>query len=151
MNSDPVVFALANPMPEIWPKDAKEAGAKIVATGRSDFPNQINNSLVFPSLFRGVLDARAKGVNFDVMVTASEEIARFVENPFEDMIIPKMDQYDLYPRVAAAVAYKTSQLGLARRNNSQEWFYNNAKNIIEFNRKIYGEILGKGLIERMDE
>ncbi|MFG1519134.1 MAG: NADP-dependent malic enzyme [Thermoplasmataceae archaeon] len=151
MNSDPVVFVLANPSPEIWPKDAKEAGAKIVATGRSDFPNQINNSLVFPSLFRGVLDARAKGVNFDVMVTASEEIARFVENPVEDMIIPRMDQYDLYPRVAAAVAYKTSQLGLARRNNSQEWFYNNAKNIIESNRKIYGEILGNGLIERMDE
>ncbi|MGC8505833.1 MAG: NAD(P)-dependent malic enzyme [Thermoplasmata archaeon] len=151
MNSDPIVFALANPSPEIWPDDAKAAGARIVATGRSDFPNQINNSLVFPSLFRGVLDARAKGVNFDVMVTASEEIADFVENPVEEMIIPRMDQYDLYPRVAAAVAYKTSQLGLARRNNSKEWFYNNAKEIIDFNRKIYGEILGKGLIERMDE
>ncbi|MCL4326930.1 MAG: NADP-dependent malic enzyme [Candidatus Thermoplasmatota archaeon] len=151
MNSDPIVFALANPSPEIWPGDAKAAGARIVATGRSDFPNQINNSLVFPSLFRGVLDARAKGVNFDVMVTASEEIANFVENPVEEMIIPRMDQYDLYPRVAAAVAYKTSQLGLARRNNSKEWFYNNAKEIIDFNRKIYGEILGNGLIERMDE
>ena len=151
MNSDPIVFALANPSPEIWPDDAKAVGARIVATGRSDFPNQINNSLVFPSLFRGVLDARAKGVNFDVMVTASEEIANFVENPVEEMIIPRMDQYDLYPRVAAAVAYKTSQLGLARRNNSKEWFYNNAKEIIDFNRKIYGEILGNGLIERMDE
>ncbi len=151
MNSDPIVFALANPSPEIWPGDAKAAGARIVATGRSDFPNQINNSLVFPSLFRGVLDARAKGVNFDVMVTASEEIANFVENPVEEMIIPRMDQYDLYPRVAAAVAYKTSQLGLARRNNSKEWFYDNAKEIIDFNRKIYGEILGNGLIERMDE
>lgn len=151
MNSDPIVFALANPSPEIWPGDAKAAGARIVATGRSDFPNQINNSLVFPSLFRGVLDARAKGVNFDVMVTASEEIANFVENPVEEMIIPRMDQYDLYPRVAAAVAYKTTQLGLARRNNSKEWFYNNAKEIIDFNRKIYGEILGNGLIERMDE
>ena len=92
MNTDAIVFALANPNPEIWPDDAIASGAKIVATGRSDFNNQVNNSLVFPGVFRGILDARSKGVNFDVMVSASKEIANFVKDPSPDKIVPSMDE-----------------------------------------------------------
>ena len=150
MNDDGIVFALANPVPEIWPKDAKDAGAKVVATGRSDFPNQINNSLVFPSLFRGVLDARAKGVNFEVMIAASEEIARFIEEPEPDRIVPTMDQWEMYPTVAATVAYKTVELGLARRQHSREWFLENATEIIDANRRIYSSLLKTGLIKKME-
>jgi malate dehydrogenase (oxaloacetate-decarboxylating) len=150
MNDDAIVFALANPTPEIWPHDAKDAGAMVVATGRSDFPNQINNSLIFPSLFRGVLDARAKGVNFDVMIAASEEIANFVSDPQPDKIVPTMDEWEMYPEVAATVAYKTAELGLARQRKSREWFRNNAQEIIENNRRLYQSILKEGFIKKME-
>lgn len=147
MNDDAIVFALANPVPEIWPDAAKEAGAKIVATGRSDYPNQINNSLVFPGVFRGVLDARAKGVNFQVMVAASQEIANFVEEPDSNSIVPTMEDWELYPRVASAVAYKTVEMGLARKSGSKEKFFNVASEIIEENRTIYMKLLDGKLIK----
>lgn len=149
MNSDPIVFALANPIPEIWPQEAKEAGAKIVATGRSDFPNQINNSLIFPGVFRGVLDARAKGVNFDVMVAASYEIADFVEEPSEEKIVPSMEEWELYPRLASAVARKTVELNLARKSNSKEGFYKVAREIIESNRKMYLRMMDEKFIKSL--
>ncbi|WP_297216861.1 NADP-dependent malic enzyme [Thermoplasma sp.] len=149
MNKDAVVFVLANPIPEMWPEEAKENGARIVATGRSDFSNQINNSLVFPGVFRGVLDARAKGVNFDVMVAASYEIANFVEEPSEEKIVPTMEEWELYPRLASAVASKTVELGLARKNDSKEGFYRRAREIIEGNRNIYSKLMDLGLIKRM--
>ncbi|MEM4962369.1 MAG: NADP-dependent malic enzyme, partial [Acidilobaceae archaeon] len=79
MNKDPIVFAIANPVPEIWPWEAREAGAKIVATGRSDFPNQVNNSLVFPAMFRGLLDVKAKAVVDETLIAAAEELARYAE------------------------------------------------------------------------
>jgi malate dehydrogenase (oxaloacetate-decarboxylating) len=146
MNNDGIVFALANPIPEIWPEEAKKAGAKIVATGRGDFPNQVNNSLVFPGVFRGVLDARAKGVNFDIMVTASYEIANFVKNPDEDHIVPTMDDWELYPSVASAVASKTVEMGLARKTNSREGFYKTAQELIEFNRNMFLKLMDEKLI-----
>ncbi|WP_010917026.1 NAD(P)-dependent malic enzyme [Thermoplasma volcanium] len=149
MNNDPIVFVLANPIPEMWPEEAKENGAKIVATGRSDFPNQINNSLVFPGVFRGVLDARAKGVNFDVMVAASYEIANFVEEPTAEKIVPTMEEWELYPRLASAVATKTVELGLARKIDSKEGFYKRARDIIENNRNIYRKMMDLGLIRMM--
>lgn len=101
-----VVFALANPTPEIWPNEAKQAGAAIVATGRSDFPNQVNNSLLFPSVFRGVLDVRARTITDTMVIEASMEIARFAEKQGlnENYIIPKMMDWELYPTVAERVA-----------------------------------------------
>ncbi|MEM0159089.1 MAG: NADP-dependent malic enzyme [Thermoplasmataceae archaeon] len=149
MNRDPVVFALANPVPEIWPEEAKDAGAAIVATGRGDFPNQINNSLVFPGVFRGVLDARSRGVNFEVMVAASYEIADFISEPSADKIVPTMEEWELYPRVASAVAYKTSDLGLARRKNSKEGFYKAARELIENNRNVYLHLMKEKFIKEL--
>ena len=149
MNNDGIVFALANPIPEIWPEEAKKAGAKIVATGRGDFPNQVNNSLVFPGVFRGVLDARAKGVNFDIMVAASYEIANFVKNPDEDNIVPTMDDWELYPSVASAVASKTVEMGLARKTNSREGFYKTAQELIEFNRNMFLKLMDEKLIREL--
>ncbi len=149
MNKDSIIFALANPVPEIWPEEARVAGARIVATGRGDFPNQVNNSLVFPGVFRGVLDARAKGVNFKIMVAASYEIADFVKNPDEEHIVPTMDDWELYPSVAAAVASKTVEMGLARKSNSREGFYRNAKELIEFNRNVYLKMMNEKMIREL--
>jgi malate dehydrogenase (oxaloacetate-decarboxylating) len=151
MNSDPIIFALANPVPEIWPNVAKEAGAKVIATGRGDFPNQINNSLIFPGVFRGVLDARSRGVNFKIMVKASYEIANFVKDPTEDKIVPTMENWELYPQVASAVARATVEEGLARRNNSTEGFYKIAREIIEENRKAYRKLLDGNIIKKLPE
>lgn len=149
MNSDSVIFALANPDPEIWPEKAKEAGAKVVATGRSDFPNQLNNSLVFPAIFRGVLDSRSKGVNFNIMVKASEAIADFIEDPAPDRIVPTMGDEDMFPRVAAEVAYQSVQEGLARVSNSREGFYREAKEIIDETRKSYSALVEKGYVKKV--
>ncbi len=90
MNEKPLVFAMANPIPEIMPQDAYEAGAAVVATGRSDFPNQLNNVLVFPGIFRGSLDAEAKDINDDMKIMAARTIANCVEKPTKDKIIPSV-------------------------------------------------------------
>ncbi len=100
MNKDSVIFAMANPDPEILPEDAMQAGARIVATGRSDYPNQVNNVLGFPGIFRGLLDKNLKKVTTDTKLNAAKAIASLVENPTEDLIIP--DPFD--KRVAKAVA-----------------------------------------------
>jgi malate dehydrogenase (oxaloacetate-decarboxylating) len=105
MAKDPIVFAEANPIPEIWPWEAKEAGAKIVATGRSDFPNQTNNSLGFPGIFRGALDIRATKITDEMCIEAAKELAKVAEDHglSEDYIIPNMDQWEVFPREAVAV------------------------------------------------
>ena len=122
MADNAIVFALANPVPEILPRDAKRAGAKIVATGRSDFPNQVNNSLGFPAIFRGLLDVRAKGIDTGMMIAAAHEISRFAEEQGlrEDHIIPAMMDSALYPRVAAAIGKAAVDAGLARVKLSYE-------------------------------
>jgi len=114
MNDDSIVFALANPTPEIWPWDAKEAGARIVATGRSDFPNQINNSLVFPAVFRGALDVRAKSITDEMCLAAAYELAKIAEENgiYEEYIVPKMDDWEIYPREAVAVGLKAMEQGI---------------------------------------
>ncbi|MHB1439662.1 MAG: NAD(P)-dependent malic enzyme [Cuniculiplasma sp.] len=151
MNKDPAIFALANPLPEIWPDDAKRAGAKIVATGRSDFPNQINNSLVFPGIFRGVLDARSRGVNFRIMVKAAYEIADYVKNPESDHIVPTMGDWGLYPRVASSVARATVEENLARKNNSKEGFYKIASEIIKTNRENFEKLMELKIVKELPE
>lgn len=143
MNNDSIVFALANPLPEIWPDDAKESGAKIVATGRSDFPNQINNSMVFPGVFRGVLDARSKGVNFGIMVAASYGIADYVKDMSYDHIVPSMSDLDLFPEVASIVARKTVESNLARKIDTKAGFYRTATEIISSNRNVYNKLFDK--------
>jgi len=149
MNKDPIVFALANPTPEIWPWEAKEAGAKIVATGRSDLPNQVNNSLVFPAVFRGLLDVRARTVVDQMLIAAAEELAKFVESRMsEEYILPKMTEWEVYPREAAAVAAKASELGLARRPLSYREELNIAQEIIGKSVKALEVLMESGLIPK---
>jgi malate dehydrogenase (oxaloacetate-decarboxylating) len=138
MNKESIVFCLANPVPEIWPYEAKEAGAKIIATGRSDFPNQINNSLIFPALFRGVLDSRAKSIVDEMVIAASESLAEYAEEKGinENYIIPKMDEIEAFYEEAAAVASKAVELGIARVKKSKEEFREIAKEKIMRARKI---------------
>uniref|UniRef100_A0A7J2TGY4 NADP-dependent malic enzyme n=1 Tax=Archaeoglobus fulgidus TaxID=2234 RepID=A0A7J2TGY4_ARCFL len=131
MAEDPIVFALANPIPEIYPHEAKEAGAKIVGTGRSDFPNQINNSLVFPAVFRGVLSVRAKKITEDMCIAAAHALARFAENRLsEDYIIPKMTEIHVFPEVATAVGLKAIELGYARIKIGRNELYDSISRMI---------------------
>jgi malate dehydrogenase (oxaloacetate-decarboxylating) len=133
MATDPIVFACANPIPEIWPWEAEEAGAKIVATGRSDFPNQVNNSLGFPGIFRGVLDVRATTVTDDMCVAAAEALAKFAEHRgiTENDITPRMDEWEVYPHVALACAEKSIDQGLARIKPSKKDLYEKAVHMIK--------------------
>jgi len=144
-----IVFALANPVPEIWPEEAKRNGAEIVATGRSDFPNQINNSMVFPGVFRGALDSRTRKINEKMIVHASLELAKFAEENGinENYIIPKMTEWEVFPRVAAAIASKAVEEGLARKKQTKEEFYIRAKEIIGKNREIIEKLMNLGYIE----
>ncbi len=103
MAKDPVIFAMANPMPEIMPTEAKLAGAAVVATGRSDFPNQINNALAFPGIFRGALDNRVNRISIQHKVSAAEAIANLVENPTADNIIPSILDTRLVPAIAKVI------------------------------------------------
>ena len=116
MNKDAVVFACANPTPEIFPDDAKAGGAKVVSTGRSDFPNQINNVLAFPGLFRGAFDVRAKEINDEMKLAASEALANLItdEELSPEYIIPKAFDKRVGPAVAKAVAEAAKRTGVAR-------------------------------------
>ncbi len=127
-----VVFACANPIPEIWPWDAKQGGAKIIATGRSDFPNQVNNSLGFPAIFRGVLDVKAKTVTDDMCIAAATELALFAEERgiSEKNILPTMDEWEVYPREAVACAIKSIEQGVARIKPSKQELQEKATTII---------------------
>lgn len=117
MAHDAIVFACANPVPEIWPWEAQEAGARIVATGRSDFPNQVNNSLCFPGIFRGVLDVAARTITDEMCIAVAEELARCAEEQglSEDHILPRMDDPEVVPREAVAVGLKAITQGVARK------------------------------------
>ena len=116
MNKDAFVFACANPTPEIFPDDAKAGGAKVVSTGRSDFPNQINNVLAFPGIFRGAFDVRAKEINDEMKLAASEALANLItdEELSPEYIIPKAFDKRVGPAVAKAVAEAAKRTGVAR-------------------------------------
>ncbi|MYL62789.1 NAD-dependent malic enzyme [Bacillus hwajinpoensis] len=122
MNEDPTIFAMANPNPEIMPDDAREAGAKVIGTGRSDFPNQINNVLAFPGIFRGALDVRATHINEDMKVAAVQAIAELVaeEDLNADYVIPAPFDPRVAPAVAASVAKAAMETGVARINVDPE-------------------------------
>ena len=133
MADDAIVFASANPIPEIWPWEAKEAGARIVATGRSDFPNQVNNSLGFPGIFRGALDIRATHITDEMCIEAARELAKVAEDNgiHEDYIIPNMDEWELFPREAVAVGTKGIEQGVARIEAPAEERFKLAEMIIK--------------------
>ncbi len=116
MNDDAIIFAMANPTPEIFPDVAKKAGAKVVGTGRSDFANQINNVLAFPGIFRGALDARAKDINNDMNIAAAYAIANSIDESElnEEFIIPNALNKDVADAVAKAVKQAAIDAGLAR-------------------------------------
>ena len=116
MNKDAIIFACANPTPEIFPEEAKAAGAAIVATGRSDFPNQINNVLAFPGIFRGTFDVRAKDINEEMKVAAAEALANIISEDelSADYIIPEAFDKRVGPAVAKAVAQAARDSGVAR-------------------------------------
>lgn len=118
MNNDPIIFAMANPVPEIMPEDAKEAGAKVIGTGRSDFPNQVNNVLAFPGIFRGALDVRATNINEDMKVAAVYAIAELIpeEELKDDYVIPAPFDPRVAPAVASSVAKTAMETGVARTN-----------------------------------
>lgn len=116
MNKDAIIFAMANPTPEIFPEDAKKAGARVIGTGRSDFPNQINNVLAFPGIFRGALDVRAKDINEEMKIAAAYAIADSIsqEELTEDYIIPKAFDMKVQKAVAKAVSAAAVNSGVAR-------------------------------------
>ncbi|ADQ13669.1 NAD(P)-dependent malic enzyme [Halanaerobium hydrogeniformans] len=133
MADDPIIFAMANPEPEIWPEDALKAGAKIVGTGRSDYPNQVNNVLAFPGLFRGALDVRAKEINEEMKKAAAYALANLIdENELApDYVIPKPFDPRVGPHVAAAVAQAAVKTGVARIEIDYEAELEKAKNIMK--------------------
>jgi malate dehydrogenase (oxaloacetate-decarboxylating) len=136
MSEDPVVFACANPVPEIWPWEAKEGGAKIVATGRSDFPNQVNNSLGFPGIFRGTLDVRARTITDEMCFAASQALADQIDQLDAEHILPTMDDWEVFPREAAAVGMKAQEQGIAQIYASYEDLHNNALTMIKRSRDL---------------
>jgi malate dehydrogenase (oxaloacetate-decarboxylating) len=138
MATDSIVFAIANPQPEIWPWDAKEAGAKVIATGRSDFPNQVNNSLGFPGIFRGVLDVRAKKITDTMCIAAAGELALVAEEEGinEEYILPTMEVAEVYWREAATVGMMAQQESVAMRKISKNELIEEAKAIILRSREM---------------
>ncbi|WP_422445129.1 NAD(P)-dependent malic enzyme [Thermoanaerobacterium sp. DL9XJH110] len=134
MKKDPIIFAMANPVPEIDPKEAKEAGARVVGTGRSDYPNQINNVLAFPGVFRGALDVRATEINEDMKLAAAYALADLIPEGElnEDYIIPKPFDPRVAPAVAKAVAKAAMESGVARLKADPEEI---AKNTMELVKK----------------
>ncbi len=152
MAKDAIVFACANPIPEIWPWEARAAGAAVVATGRSDFPNQVNNSLGFPGIFRGTLDVRARTITDEMCLAAAHALADMAAekslNP--DYILPNMDEWDVFPREAAAVAVKAVEQGLARVKTTFEDEYHRAAAIIKNARDMTQLLMDEGLIDTTD-
>ena len=150
MGHHAIVFACANPIPEIWPWEAKEAGASIVATGRSDFPNQVNNSIGFPAIFRGALDVMARTITDEMCIAASFELARYAEeNGLSAVhILPSMDEWAVFPRVAVAVGRKAIEQDVARLALGEEELFATAEAKIRRAREEVSILMEKGIIER---
>jgi malate dehydrogenase (oxaloacetate-decarboxylating) len=149
MSDHAVVFACANPIPEIWPWEAEEGGAAVIATGRSDFPNQLNNSLGFPGIFRGTIDVRARTITDEMCLAAANELAKLAEERglSEKYIIPAMDDWEVFPREATAVAEKAIEQGVARIKRSREELYASARSIIKRAREQAKYLMRSGFIQ----
>jgi malate dehydrogenase (oxaloacetate-decarboxylating) len=148
MASDAIIFACANPIPEIWPWEAKEAGAKVVATGRSDFPNQVNNSLGFPGIFRGTLDVRAKTITDEMCIAAAEALAKTAEDRgiSDDNVCANMDEWQVFPREAVAVGMKAQEQGIAGLKVSRDELNERASAIIKRSRDLTKHMMANGFI-----
>lgn len=148
MARDPIVFACANPVPEIWPWLALEAGAKIVATGRSDFPNQVNNSLGFPGIFRGILDVRARTISDATALAAARELARFAAEAglSPQRIVPRMDEWLVAPRIAAATGIAAQEQHVAALKRSFDELLQSATRTINLAREATQVLMRERLI-----
>jgi malate dehydrogenase (oxaloacetate-decarboxylating) len=152
MNDDAIIFACANPVPEIWPWEAHEGGARIVATGRSDFPNQVNNSLGFPGIFRGALDVRAKTITDEMCFAAAKALADFAEdNLDEEHILPSMEDWQVFAREAASVGVMAQEQGVARLTKSYDELYEHAYEMIDRSRRITQFMMEEGFIAAVPE
>jgi len=152
MAEDSIVFACANPVPEIWPWEAKAGGARIIATGRSDFPNQVNNSLGFPGIFRGALDVRARTITDEMCFAAAKALADHVGDRLdEEHILPNMDDWEVFPREAAAVAIKAQEQGVSKLNLSYEQIFEQAHTIIKRSRDLTHTMMDQNFIETPPE
>ena len=149
MASDSIVYACANPLPEIWPWEAIEAGARIVGTGRSDFDNQINNSLGFPGIFRGTLDVRASTITDEMCIAAAQALADLGAKEASDRkVIPTMDKWELYPAEATAVGMKAIEQGIAKKHWEEKDLYKHAEKIIKRARGASEILYEKGFIPK---
>ena len=148
MGTKPIVFACANPVPEIWPWEAKEAGAYVFASGRSDFENQVNNSLGFPGIFRGALDVRATTITDNMCIAAARELAKVAEDKGlrPDYIIPNMNEWEVFPREAVAVAMTAIKDGVARVKATRDELYKTAEATIRRARKQTQVLMKAGII-----
>jgi len=148
MAEGPIVFACANPIPEIWPWEAKSAGAAVVATGRSDFPNQVNNSLGFPGIFRGTLDARASTISDGMCLAAAHALADYAARKGlkADYILPTMDEWEVFAYEAAAVTQQAIREGLAKRTVAEVEEFEFAKREIRRARDITEILMREKLI-----
>lgn len=148
MAQDAIVFACANPIPEIWPWEAKEAGARIVATGRSDFPNQVNNSLGFPAIFRGALDVRARTITDEMCIAAAHALAQSAEKRglSDDNIAPTMWEAEAYINEAVATGMKAQEQGVARISRSAEELRRSAETMIRGAQELTAFLMKEGFI-----
>jgi len=148
MAPDAIVFACANPVPEIWPEEARKAGARIVATGRCDLPNQVNNSLAFPGIFRGALDVRARKINDRMAIAAAHELAAFARERGlrDDAILPTMEEWQVYPRVATATALAAQDEGLTETKRTGESLLDEATKKIRAAREHAEALVSAGVI-----
>ncbi len=153
MADDAILFPIANPVPEIWPWEAAEAGARIIGTGRSDFPNQVNNSLGFPGIFRGTLDVYAKTITDEMCIAAAEELAKTAEDNGlrEDYVVPTMDEWEVFPREATAVALKAIEQGIARVKKSRQEIFERAEFLIRTAREKVQLFMKQGIIKMPPE
>lgn len=147
MAKDAIVFACANPVPEIWPWEAQNAGAAVIATGRSDFPNQVNNSLGFPGIFRGTLDVRARTITDEMCFAAAQALADHISDRLDpEQILPNMDDWEIFPREAAAVGMKAQEQGLAHIEMSYDELFDQATRIIRRSRELTQTMMSDGFI-----
>ena len=148
MNKNGIGFFCANPLPEIWPWDAKEAGLRIVATGRSDFPNQVNNSIGFPAIFRGTLDVKARTITDEMCIAAAYELAKFAEEQglTDEHIVPTMADTEVFVREAVAVGMKAMEQGVARENMTREELTEISGKMIRDARQTVETLMTTGMI-----
>ena len=148
MARDSILFACANPIPEIWPWEAKEAGVRIMATGRSDFPNQVNNSIGFPAIFRGTLDVKATTITDEMCLAAAYELAKCAEDRGinEENIAPTMAEWEVFIREAVAVGMKAQEQGVARVKASREELTKQAETMIKNAREMTNLLMREGFI-----